>query len=81
MTHSEPILVSQILAAPRAEVWAAITDPQRMREWFFEEIPEFEARVGFETRFDVQPADVVYPAPVENPGSRSRTPNRLRLAL
>ena len=48
-----PIVVEQQLNANAAEVWKAITSQPEMIQWFFEEIPEFRAEEGFETRFTV----------------------------
>ena len=50
---SEPIRVEQVLDASVDEVWAAITELEQMRQWFFENIPAFEPVVGFETQFNV----------------------------
>lgn len=49
-----PICVALEIHAPVARVWQAITLPEQMRQWFFAEIPAFEARKGFETQFTVQ---------------------------
>ena len=49
-----PIVVEQIFEAPRAKVWEAITKVDQMTQWFFDNIPAFEAREGFETRFVVR---------------------------
>lgn len=51
--RSQPIIVEQIFNKSKEEVWSAITDPGKMREWFFENIPDFIPEVGFETRFNV----------------------------
>lgn len=50
---NEPIIVEQIFNKSKEEVWSAITDPNKMREWFFENIPDFIPQEGFETRFNV----------------------------
>jgi uncharacterized protein YndB with AHSA1/START domain len=49
----EPIVVVQELAAPLSTVWEAITDPERMRAWYFDTIADFRAELGFEARFNV----------------------------
>lgn len=51
--RSQAIIVEQSFNKPKEEVWSAITDPDRMRKWFFENIPGFIPEVGFETRFNV----------------------------
>ena len=53
-TSDEPIVVEQTFDVPAAVVWRAITDAEEMRQWFFDNIPEFEPAVGFETRFNVR---------------------------
>lgn len=48
------ISVEQSLECSPEEAWEALTNPVYMREWFFEQMPDFKAEVGFKTRFDVQ---------------------------
>lgn len=51
----DPIVVVQGLEAPISSVvWAAITDPARMRGWYFDKIEEFRPEPGFEARFTVR---------------------------
>jgi len=50
---SEPIIVEQSFNASRETVWRAITERDQMINWFFDNIPDFRADVGFETRFEV----------------------------
>lgn len=50
----EPIVVEQTFHAPVEAVWNAITQVDLMRQWYFDNIPAFEARVGFETQFNVE---------------------------
>ncbi|MDQ1772915.1 SRPBCC domain-containing protein [Labilibaculum sp. A4] len=52
-SRNQIIVVEQTFNKPREEVWSAITDPNKMREWFFENIPDFIPEVGFKTRFNV----------------------------
>jgi uncharacterized protein YndB with AHSA1/START domain len=35
-------------------VWEAITDSEKMRRWYFEEMADFRPEVGFETEFSVR---------------------------
>ncbi|EAR14788.1 SRPBCC family protein [Robiginitalea biformata] len=56
-----PIIISTIINASQEAVWQAITDPDQMRAWYFEDIPDFKAEVGFETGFDVAVEDRVFP--------------------
>ena len=35
-------------------VWEAITKPELMKLWYFEDMPDFKAEVGFTTRFEMK---------------------------
>lgn len=52
-----PIVVETHLDADRDEVWSAITERDRMVQWFFDNIPAFKPEVGFQTEFDVKSED------------------------
>lgn len=49
-----PIVVEESFDRPIETVWNALTRPDLMRRWYFENIPDFAARVGFETHFDIE---------------------------
>ncbi|TYQ00488.1 uncharacterized protein YndB with AHSA1/START domain [Tenacibaculum adriaticum] len=49
-----PIIVKRIINQPIGKVWNAITDLDQMVQWFFENIPDFKAEVGFVTEFKVK---------------------------
>lgn len=51
--RKQPIIVEQIFSKSKEEVWSAITDLKQMKQWFFENIPDFIPQVGFETKFNV----------------------------
>lgn len=51
--RKEPIIVEQHFDLPIKKVWEAITDRDKMVQWFFADIPEFKAEKGFTTEFDV----------------------------
>ncbi len=57
----QPIIVEQVFGVSIDELWNAITEPEQMRQWFFENIEAFEPKVGFETRFVVKNEDRVFP--------------------
>ena len=59
--NEPPIVIEQKFDNPIETVWAAITDLDRMRQWYFENIPAFKAEVGFETRFEVNAGERVFP--------------------
>jgi len=56
-----PIAVEQTFDVRASLIWQAITDPVQMRQWFFEEIQDFRADVGFTTEFTVSVDGEGYP--------------------
>ncbi len=52
-TESDPVVVEQRYSASLADVWRAMAEKDQMRQWFFEQMTEFEPKVGFETQFTV----------------------------
>ena len=60
MKDNNPIVVQQLFDLSAQAVWKAITDVSEMRKWYFENIPDFRAEIGFETRFPVQSGDRIF---------------------
>ncbi len=56
----EPVVVQHIYPATISQVWNAITNPDEMRQWFFEAVQDFEPVTGFETEFDVHVDEKTY---------------------
>ena len=56
-----PIIVEHSFDASAETVWRAITDVDQMRQWYFENIPDFRAEVGFETSFEIRNEDRLFP--------------------
>lgn len=50
----EPIIVEQTFNTAIDTVWRSITEIDRMRQWYFKNIPSFKPEVGFETQFNVR---------------------------
>jgi uncharacterized protein YndB with AHSA1/START domain len=50
---AEPIVMERIYNAPVERVWKALTDVEKMREWYFD-LKEFKPQVGFEFEFVVE---------------------------
>ena len=48
-----PIVVEVTYSAFAEKVWKAITERDQMVQWFFDNIPDFKAEVGFRTEFPV----------------------------
>lgn len=57
----KPIIVKQKYAKPISTVWDAITVADQMRQWFFKELKNFKPEVGFQTQFDVQSTERIFP--------------------
>lgn len=53
----KPVVVEQVFKNPVIKVWQAITEIGQMRQWFFENIPDFKPEIGFNTQFEVQVED------------------------
>lgn len=53
-TTDEVILVKETFPIALEKVWEAITEVSQMRQWFFDNIPDFKAVAGFSTQFAVQ---------------------------
>ncbi len=48
-----PIIVQQTFNTTPEILWAAITELSQITKWFFENIPDFQPKVGFKTSFPV----------------------------
>lgn len=48
--NAEPLIVERTFKAPVTKVWDALTDIDKMRQWYFN-MAEFKAEVGFEFEF------------------------------
>lgn len=59
-TTDEPIIISEIFAHPAARVWAAITDHREMLKWYFDNLSDFQPKVGFKTDFLIEHEDRRY---------------------
>lgn len=45
--NTDPLIIERVLDAPAEKVWQAITDKQKMKEWYFD-FKEFKPELGFE---------------------------------
>lgn len=52
-TSEEPVIVEADIDASVSRLWQALTDPAQMRQWYFDNIPDFRPEVGFKTQFMV----------------------------
>ncbi len=57
----KPIIVEEIFNNNISDVWRALTKPEQMRKWFFENMPDFKTIVGFKVEFDVQSGERIFP--------------------
>jgi len=53
----QDVVVKQNFEVSAEILWKAITEHHQMIQWFFENIPEFEAHVGFKTQFLIENED------------------------
>ncbi len=58
--RAKPIVVEQAMNVTAPVAWDAITNPDEMRKWYFENLPDFTPEPGFETRFPVSSEDRVF---------------------
>jgi uncharacterized protein YndB with AHSA1/START domain len=47
---NEPLVIERTYDAPVAKVWQALTDKEKMKQWYFD-LPDFKPEVGTEFRF------------------------------
>lgn len=52
----QPLVFENTLNASREKVWSALTNPDEMKQWYFD-IPGFRPEVGFEFSFSGGPAE------------------------
>lgn len=48
-----PVVVEQSFNTTPEKIWQAITEHDEMIQWYFDNIPEFKAEVGFKTQFNI----------------------------
>jgi len=53
ITSSLPIVLNFDYKKPINKVWEALTVPAKMKNWFFEQMKDFNPQVGFKTAFPV----------------------------
>ena len=52
MSDQVPVVqVAEYIEASPSQVWECLTQPKHMKQWFFEQMPDFRAESGFQTRF------------------------------
>jgi uncharacterized protein YndB with AHSA1/START domain len=58
--EAAPVIVERTYDAPVEAVWAALTEPAQMKQWYFPEIESFQPEPGFETQVNVRYAGQEY---------------------
>lgn len=58
--NEEPIVVEQVFDRPASDIWRAVTDIGEMRQWYFENIPDFVPDIGFYTEFPVDSGERIF---------------------
>ena len=48
-----PVVVERTFNAPVETVWKALTEPDQMKQWYFDELTDFKPEVGFATKVNV----------------------------
>lgn len=56
-SRETPVIIEQHFNASIGNVWDAITNIDKMKLWFFSNIPSFKPEVGFQTNFCIQSGD------------------------
>ena len=59
-TSDSPIKLFYAYNTDPKRLWACLTERDAMVAWFFDNIPEFEAREGFSTQFPVYSGDRLF---------------------
>lgn len=54
MRHSDPVKLIVLYPHPQEMIWRALTQHSKMILWYFEQLEEFKAELGFQTQFVVQ---------------------------
>lgn len=57
--NTEPIVIERTFKAPASVIWDAITDKNKMKQWYFD-LATFRPEVGFEFRFNGGPDGRIY---------------------
>jgi len=56
-TKETPVMVEETFQYGTKDLWEAITNIDKMKLWYFENIPDFKPVVGFKTEFNVTSED------------------------
>lgn len=57
ITSNPPIILEFEYNKPINDVWSAITETNKMKNWFFEQMEDFKPQVGYKTAFPVISGD------------------------
>lgn len=58
--NEAPVVVKVKFLVSKSVLWKAITNPEEMVQWFFPQMKDFKAEVGFKTQFNVAVEDRNY---------------------
>ena len=53
-TSDTPVVVTVSYSCSKEKLWAAVTELNQMRQWYFQQIPSYQAEVGFTTSFLIE---------------------------
>lgn len=57
--NTQPLVVERTYDALPEQIWQAITNPEQMKQWYFD-LPGFRAEAGYRFQFEGGPPDKVY---------------------
>lgn len=58
--NEPPVTVTETFQCSAETLWKALSDDTQMRAWYFDNIPQFEPRLGFKTEFSIENEDRVF---------------------
>ena len=48
------IQIEKTFPIPKEKLWKALTDHRQMQQWYFKELKDFNAEIGFQTSFSLE---------------------------
>lgn len=57
MNVYKPIIVEESFKTSKRKVWEAITQLDKMKQWYFSVLEEFNTQIGFKTQFTISVED------------------------
>ena len=48
------IQIEKTFPIPKEKLWKTLTDHRQMQQWYFKELKDFNAEIGFQTSFSLE---------------------------